>query len=178
MPPLYLSEYRYRHYGSDKESLKKSLVNLLICSLGKDHITVAHRGWFHSTAVAVRERLTADFVADLPGEGYGSWYPYHTNEELRMSLDRIGRGRFLARRPSPLPAGLPLPHRRQRPFSAARGLRVLHRAKEQVATLYGDREEWIRWAILNVAGLRWFSSDRSILEYAEQIWKVGPVTRA
>ncbi|MBS1127847.1 MAG: maltodextrin phosphorylase, partial [Nitrospirae bacterium] len=57
MKPQDLSEYRYHHHGLDRESLKKSLVNLLIYSLGKDHITATRRDWFHTTALAVRERL-------------------------------------------------------------------------------------------------------------------------
>jgi starch phosphorylase len=44
--------------------------------------------------------------------------------------------------------------------------------QRKVAELYSDHEEWARRAILNVARMGKFSSDRSIKEYAEQVWDV------
>ena len=41
--------------------------------------------------------------------------------------------------------------------------------------LYDDADEWARRAILNVAGMGRFSSDRTILEYARLIWNVRPL---
>ncbi|MEI8241722.1 MAG: glycogen/starch/alpha-glucan phosphorylase [bacterium] len=43
------------------------------------------------------------------------------------------------------------------------------------AKLYRDRPEWARKAILNVARMGWFSSDRTVREYAEEIWHVSPL---
>ncbi len=45
---------------------------------------------------------------------------------------------------------------------------------ERVGKLYGDRVAWSHKAILNVANSGKFSSDRSIREYAEEIWKAAP----
>jgi starch phosphorylase len=48
-------------------------------------------------------------------------------------------------------------------------------AQEQVDALYRNADEWSRRALLNVAGMGVFSSDRTIAEYAEQIWRTRPV---
>jgi starch phosphorylase len=121
--------------------------------------------------------LTADGVAEIRQEGYDPWHYYNTNEELRRTLDMIALGFF-----SPDD-----PHRFRPIFESLTGGGDYYllladygsyiKAQEQVDALYRDQEAWSRRAILNVAGMGKFSSDRSILEYAEKIWNVKPVTR-
>lgn len=50
--------------------------------------------------------------------------------------------------------------------------------QEEVDRLYRQPDEWTRKAILNVAGMGGFSSDRAIAEYAEEIWHAQPVSMA
>ena len=47
-------------------------------------------------------------------------------------------------------------------------------ADGQLSALYANSDEWARKAILNVAGSGKFSSDRTIAEYAKEIWNVKP----
>jgi glycogen phosphorylase len=47
-------------------------------------------------------------------------------------------------------------------------------ADAQMSALYADSDQWARTAILNVAGSGKFSSDRTIAEYATEIWNVKP----
>jgi starch phosphorylase len=118
---------------------------------------------------------TAEEVAELRAKGYNPWDIYNTNEELRQALDMIDGGYF-----SP-----DAPHRFKPIFDALTryGDHFLLLAdyvsyiacQERVDSLYRDHEEWSRRAILNVAGMGRFSSDRTIREYAETVWKVKAV---
>jgi starch phosphorylase len=121
--------------------------------------------------------LTSDGVAEIRQDGYDPWHYYNTDEELRRALDMIALGFF-----SPDD-----PHRFRPIFEALTGggdhyllladYGSYIKAQEQVDALYRDQEAWSRRAIMNVAAMGKFSSDRSILEYAGKIWNVKPVTR-
>ena len=47
--------------------------------------------------------------------------------------------------------------------------------QERVSRAYQERTEWTRKAILNVARMGFFSSDRAVQEYARKIWHVEAV---
>ena len=47
--------------------------------------------------------------------------------------------------------------------------------QDRVDTLYRNADEWTRRAVLNIAGMGLFSSDRTIAEYAHEIWHTRPV---
>ncbi len=46
------------------------------------------------------------------------------------------------------------------------------RAQRNVDVLWCDRNAWWRRSVLNMSGMGWFSSDRTIGEYASEVWKV------
>jgi starch phosphorylase len=48
-------------------------------------------------------------------------------------------------------------------------------AQERVDALYRDSEEWTRKSVINALSMGPFSSDRSIREYADNIWGIKPV---
>jgi starch phosphorylase len=48
-------------------------------------------------------------------------------------------------------------------------------AQDRVDALYRQTEEWSRRAVLNMVGMGYFSSDRSVREYADRIWNIRSV---
>ena len=118
---------------------------------------------------------TADEVAALYAKGYNPWDHYHANAELRQALDMIGSGFFS-----------PDAHDRFKPIVDTLTTHGDHyllladyasyiASQERVDALYRDPGEWTRRAVLNVANMGKFSSDRTIREYADRIWDVKPM---
>jgi starch phosphorylase len=119
--------------------------------------------------------LTTDQVASLRASGYKSTDYYRDNEELREVLDMISSGYFSQEEPDrykPIVDNL-LKHNDHYLLLADYASYIA--CQERVKAAYGDQDEWVRKAILNVANMGEFSSDRTILQYAEQIWHAQPV---
>jgi len=119
--------------------------------------------------------LTADEVARLRASGYNPWEYYHGNAELRQVLDMIASGYFSPDEPDRFQSIVDalLCHGDHYLLLADYASYVA--CQERVDALYCRPEEWLQKSILNVAGMGKFSSDRTIRQYAEQIWHVGPV---
>lgn len=118
---------------------------------------------------------TTPEVADIRARGYQPREIYEENAELKRVLDAIRDGAFSPGEPA----------RYQGIYDALVnwGDHYLlladyasYVAKQaEVDALYRDTEAWTRMAILNVAGMGAFSSDRTIAEYAHEIWHTKPV---
>jgi starch phosphorylase len=120
--------------------------------------------------------LTAEEVVRLRAEGYDPWRYYHHNQDLRRALDMIATGFFSPDDPERFrPIIDSLTHGGDR-YMVLADYASYVACQERVDALYRDPEEWTRRAILNVAGMGRFSSDRAILEYAQNVWGVSPVT--
>jgi starch phosphorylase len=50
-------------------------------------------------------------------------------------------------------------------------------AQRQVNGAYQDPDHWNKMSILNTATSSWFSSDRTISQYAEEVWGIKPLDR-
>jgi starch phosphorylase len=118
--------------------------------------------------------LTAEEVYDLKCKGYNPWSYYESNEELREAIDLIQSGFFSAGDSNlfkPFVDSL-LYHDE---YLVLADYSSYIDCQEQVNRSYRDQNKWTRMSILNVARMGKFSSDRSIREYSEKIWKVEPV---
>ena len=118
---------------------------------------------------------TTEEVRRLRDEGYQPWDYYHADSELRQVLDMIGSGYFSPNAPAmyqPLIRGLLDGGDR---YMLLADYASYVECQAQVERLYLDQEEWTRRAILNTASMGKFSGDRTIREYAEEIWRVAPV---
>lgn len=120
--------------------------------------------------------LNAAEVAELQGKGYNPWDYYHGNEELRQVLEMIGSGFFSPDKPDRfLPVIDALTDGGDR-YMLLADYAAYVECHEKIEALYRIPGDWARKAILNVAGMGKFSSDRAIREYAEKIWGVKAVS--
>jgi glycogen phosphorylase len=119
--------------------------------------------------------LTTEQVQMRRNEGYDPRRFYEANEELKQALDMIAGGAFSPGEPS-LFAPIVDPLLNQGDFYMLLADYAAYiSTQERVSQLYLDKEEWIRRSILNTARMGKFSSDRSVMSYAEDIWGVGPI---
>ena len=102
---------------------------------------------------------------------------YESNADVREVLDLISSGFFSPEDKSifrPLVDGL-LDDDRYMVLEDFDGYR---KAQADIARMYQQPEKWWRAAILNVARTGWFSSDRTIKEYAADIWGIKSIAPA
>jgi starch phosphorylase len=119
--------------------------------------------------------LQAHEVTELKEKGYDPGKYYRESPELRSVIDAIGGGFFSKTEPSLfMPIIDALLHRGDEYMLMAdfAGYLEMQKKAEQA---YADPEAWSRMAILNVARMAKFSSDRAVHEYAEGIWGAKPV---
>lgn len=118
--------------------------------------------------------LTVDEIIGLRQNGYQPTAYYHENRELKEAIDLIARGALSPSNPglfNPLlDAMLNYDH-----YMILADYAHYIQCQDQVGKLWQEPRQWARKSILNVARMGTFSSDRSIGEYCERIWKVGPV---
>jgi glycogen phosphorylase len=117
--------------------------------------------------------LTAQEV-ELRRPLYNPWEIYHSDEEIRRAIQLIDRDFFSMTEPGIFkPVTWALLDGGDR-YMLLADLRDYIQTQERVDGAYRDRDGWNRKAIINVARAGRFSSDRTIYEYASQIWHLEP----
>ena len=116
----------------------------------------------------------ADQVVDLRNYGYQPRTYYDTNFDLKCAIDRISEGAFSPEEPDRyrdvVNALLDSDH-----YQLLADFEDYVACQDKVDALYRRPADWTRSAILNVAGMGAFSSDRTIRGYADDIWGVQPL---
>ncbi len=96
---------------------------------------------------------------------------YNENTALKSALDLIASGHFSPSQRDLFKSVTDSLIGGGDPYLVLADFSSYLRCQDEVEALYGDIEEWTRRAILNVAGVWGFSSDRAVEEYADLIWK-------
>ena len=132
----------------------------ILDNVGKDHIFIFGN--------------TVEQVEALRREGYHPFDYYQNDEQLREVIDQIIRGDFSPEEPNryhSLIQGLQY-HDYYQSFA---DFRSYVEAQKEVDKKYQDRDVWVASTIQNMVNMGFFSSDRTILEYAKNIWKIEPL---
>ncbi len=119
--------------------------------------------------------LNADEVVALLNKGYCPEEYYREDEELRSIVDWVGSNYFIPKDPPGTLSALRNNLIYQDPFLVLADFRAYSDCQQRVDLAFRNKANWARMAILNTARMGKFSSDRTVSEYARDIWKLDPV---
>ncbi len=118
--------------------------------------------------------LTTEEVGDKKARGYHPYKIYEENDKLKRVIDFLLSEELTKGDPElfrPIYDNL----LNQDTYLLLEDYQSYIDQMEKVYEVWQDREKWARMSIMNVANMGKFSSDRSIQDYCEDIWKVCPV---
>ncbi|KAM7288535.1 glycogen phosphorylase isoform X2 [Ixodes scapularis] len=117
--------------------------------------------------------MNEDEVNALAKSGYNAWDYYNRLPEAKQAIDQINSGMFSPHNPGLFHdlTNVLLNHDR---FFLLADYESYIKCQDRVSNMYTNQEEWTKMALLNIASSGKFSSDRTIAEYAREIWGVEP----
>ncbi|WP_410499135.1 glycogen/starch/alpha-glucan family phosphorylase [Chitinibacter sp. S2-10] len=118
---------------------------------------------------------TTEQVNALRSNGYNPRAIYESNSELREVLNQLANGFFSPHEPERYRVIFDTLVNWGDHYQLLADYESYVATQDKVDALYAKPDEWAKKAILNVAGMGHFSSDRTIAEYAEKIWHTKPV---
>jgi glycogen phosphorylase len=119
--------------------------------------------------------MTVEEVEARRAKGYNPWDFHRDDEELRAVVDWLGSDYWT---PGEVGAFAPIHNTLLNggdPYMVLADFRAYSDCQAKVDAAFRDRDSWARKAILNTARVGKFSSDRTIREYAGQIWNLAPL---
>ncbi|KAA0188595.1 Alpha-1 4 glucan phosphorylase [Fasciolopsis buskii] len=117
--------------------------------------------------------LTVEQINQLHKDGYKPMQYIESNPELKLCLEQIRDGYFCPENPhlfKDIYNSLAFDDR----FLLCADYADYIRAQANVETVYKDEQKWAKMMLMNIASAGKFSSDRTIREYARDIWGVEP----
>ncbi|PVD25614.1 hypothetical protein C0Q70_13273 [Pomacea canaliculata] len=117
--------------------------------------------------------MTVDDVEKLHKAGYNSMDYYNREPELKQAIDQIGSGFFSPEDPNLFKDICNSLQYHDR-FCLCADFNAYIKCQERVSALFKNQMEWAHKSLMNIAASGKFSSDRTITEYAKQIWGVDP----
>ena len=119
--------------------------------------------------------LTAEEIAKIKGKGYNPKKYYDKNIELQKVLNMIREGYFSPSNPTQFSPVVDSIFNSGDQYMILADYSSYVNCQERVSAAYQDKDLWDRMSILNTINMGKFSSDRTIREYAREIWGVKPV---
>merc|ERR1711874_682196 len=117
--------------------------------------------------------MTVEEVQKVEKAGYDAWAYYNSNVELKQVIDQLRDGYFSPGNPGEFQDIYDILMKHDR-FLTLADYTAYITSQDMVAAVYMDQAAWAKIAIHNIASSGKFSSDRTISEYATDIWGVEP----
>ncbi|NXV81912.1 PYGL protein, partial [Atlantisia rogersi] len=117
--------------------------------------------------------MRVEDVTELDKEGYNAQEYYSRLPELKQAIDQIKSGFFSPKEPDLFKDVLNMLFHHDR-FKVFADYEAYVKCQEKVSELYLNTKAWTKMVIRNIAAAGKFSSDRTIKEYARDIWHVEP----
>lgn len=118
--------------------------------------------------------LKSDEVDDLWRRGYSSLQYYNSNDRLKGAIDRLG-GDFAGNNFRSMVNYFLYSHGVADPYMCLADYDSYMNVYGRMIETYRDEYSWLKKSLINIASAGFFSSDRSIREYAKNIWHIEPV---
>lgn len=122
--------------------------------------------------------LSSEETARMSSEhSYNPWDVYHSDERVRRIMESLVDGTFSPSNPDifrDIYYSL-LGNDRSDEYFVLKDFASYVEAQERLGKMYKDKEAWAKMAVINTAKSGKFSSDRTIKEYAEEIWNLKPL---
>uniref|UniRef100_A0A6Q2Z644 Alpha-1,4 glucan phosphorylase n=1 Tax=Esox lucius TaxID=8010 RepID=A0A6Q2Z644_ESOLU len=117
--------------------------------------------------------MRVEDVAAMDVEGYDAMAYYKRIPELKLAIDHIKSGYFCPKTPELFKdiTNMLFNHDRFKVFA---DYEAYIKSQEEVSRLYQNPKEWTKMVIKNIAASGKFSSDRTITDYAKEVWGVEP----